>query len=86
MSIKLDVCRTGRTDAIKKTVGTDYYETNAAQKKASPRAPVAAFSKGKKSSFAEEGAKRNKNPGAGEYKTDKAYAMISSSPMMKRRC
>ena len=49
MSIKLDNAKTGRTDKITKGVSTDFFETNAAHaRNASPRAPAAVFSKGKK--------------------------------------
>lgn len=72
---------------IRKGHGTDFYETReAAARNAQVRAPVAAFSKDKKMSFVERVSTKNKNPGAGEYKTEKAYTMITSSPMMKRRC
>ena len=87
MSNKFGTVKSLRTDAIRKEHSTDYFETREAHKKSTHRAPTTVFSKGKKISFAEEYAKRHKAPGAGEYKTEKAYAMISTSPVgMKRRC
>ena len=65
---------------------TDFYETENAAKKTATKSPSAQFLKGKKKSFAQSAAEKNKVPGAGTYKiSDKAYTMLSPSPGGRRR-
>ena len=49
------------------------------------RVKQGAFSKEPKKSFAERLSARNKVPGIGTYKTDKAYTLLSPSPTARRR-
>ena len=85
MSIKIDQAKTGRTDQIKKTNATDFFNTRDAHQKSTFKAPQTVFGKSKKLSYVEQ-MSRNKNPGAGDYKTERAYSLISPSNMMRKRC
>ena len=85
-SIQFDKVKTGRLDPIKRLEQTDFYETNVAIKATQRLEPSNSFSKSPKASFAAQAAKKNKVPGAGAYKiSDKAYRMLSPSPMARKR-
>ena len=49
------------------------------------RVKAAVMSKEPKKSFVERLTAKNKTPGIGHYKTDKAYNILSSSPTSRRR-
>lgn len=86
MSIKFDVTKSPRLDAIKRTESTDFYEVEKAVAFSTKKAPTNAFSKSPKKSFAEISATKNKNPGVGNYKiSDRAYKMLSPSPGGRKR-
>ena len=51
MSIKIDQAKTGRTDSIKKTNGTDFFNTREAHQKSAHKAPQTVFGKSKKLSY-----------------------------------
>ena len=54
MSIKLDQAKTGRTDSIKKTNGTDFFNTREAHEKSAHKAPQTVFGKSKKLSYVDQ--------------------------------
>ena len=85
LSIKIDQAKTGRTDAIKKSNSPDFYNTRDAHAKSAHKAPQAVFGKGKRLSVVDQMAK-NKTPGVGDYKTERAYNLISPSNLMRKRC
>ena len=79
-------CKSPRLEPLKRNESTDFYETEDAAKRTTTKSPSAQFLKGKKKSFAQAAAEKNKVPGAGTYKiSDKAYKMLSPSPGARKR-
>lgn len=85
LSIRFSQIKSPRLEPLKRQSSQDYFDTVEAAKKTQKQAPLAEFSKAKKMSFVEHAATKNKVPGVGAYKTDRAYTLLSPSPLARKR-